>query len=193
MYQLIDFHVRGVAPLLMHNKELANPFNPIVKAMKKITSKRKKTEEDLLALSDLEFTGGLYVDDSSRPILPGEMIEATIVAGAKKTRRGVDARVGIFVPDNAELVYEGPKTAEKLREDKRFRNLSLVTVNRAKVLRTRPCFKQWAAKFTVHFLPDVLNEEDIVGFVTTAGRMCAFGDNRPRFGRFDLVSSTPGG
>jgi len=37
-YKTIDFHVRGVAPLLMHNGQIANPVNKFAKAMKAITS-----------------------------------------------------------------------------------------------------------------------------------------------------------
>ena len=91
-YKTIDFHIRGVAPLLMHNGQLANPMNKFAKAMKAVTSKRKKTDEDHIELARLEFLGGLYADDQGRAVLPGEVIEGTIVAGAKKTKKGKDAK-----------------------------------------------------------------------------------------------------
>ena len=42
-------------------------MNKFAKAMKAITSKRKKTDEDYIELARLEFFGGLYADDQGRP------------------------------------------------------------------------------------------------------------------------------
>ncbi len=188
-YKTIEFHVRGVAPLLMHNGQLANPRNKFAKAMKEITSKRKKTEEDHNALADLEFLGGLYVDDDGHPTLPGELVEAAIVNGAKKTKNGKNAKAAIIVDGNASLVYTGPKTAEELKNDDRFRHIASVSVGQSKVMRTRPIFKTWEVTFTVSYLPDTFNENEVVSFVEAAGRIAGFGDGRPRFGRFEIVKT----
>ena len=51
--------IRGIAPLLMHNGQLANPLNPLAKEMKKVTSVRTKTDEHHLELQRLEFLAGL--------------------------------------------------------------------------------------------------------------------------------------
>jgi len=190
MYQTIDFHVRGVAPLLMHNGQLANPMNSIAKAMKAITSKRKKTDEDYAALANLEFMGGLYTDEQKRPVLPGEVIEGTIVAGAKKTKKGKDAKSAIIVDGNFPLIYDGPKTADGLCGEERFRYVAGVVVGQSRIMRTRPMFKTWECKFTVHYLDDVLNPQEVTDFVETAGRVAGFGDGRPRFGRFEVVSNS---
>jgi len=190
MYQTIDFHVRGVAPLLMHNGRLADPMNPVAKAMKAITSKRKKTDEDLIQLANLEFLGGLYVNEQGAPVLPGEVIEGALVNGAKKTKRGKDAKSAIIVDGNFPLIYTGPKTAEGLCSDSHFRYVALVRIGQVRIMRTRPMFKEWECKFTVHYLEEVFNPQEVLDFVTTAGRVAGFGDGRPRFGRFEIVSST---
>ena len=189
-YKTIDFHVRGVAPLLMHNGQLANPMNKFAKAMKAITSKRKKTDEDYAELANLEFLGGLYPDEQGRPVVPGEVIEGTIVAGAKKTKKGKDAKAAIIVDGNFPLIYDGPRTPEALRDDERFRYVTGVVVNGSRVMRTRPMFKNWECKFTVHYLPDVFNPQEVVEFVETAGRVAGFGDGRPKFGRFEIVTNS---
>ncbi len=186
-YKTIDFHVRGVAPLLMHNGRLANPMNKFAKAMKAITSKRKKTDEDHAELANLEFLGGLYADEQGRPVVPGEVIEGTIVAGAKKTKKGKDAKAAIIVDGFFPLIYDGPKTPEALRDDERFRHVTGVVVQKSRVMRTRPMFKNWECKFTVHYLPDVFNPQEVVEFVETAGRVAGFGDGRPKFGRFEII------
>ena len=67
----VRLSIEGTAPLLMHNIRLADPLNPIAKAMKAISSKRKKTDDDLAQLARLEFEGGLYVLPDLGPYLPG--------------------------------------------------------------------------------------------------------------------------
>ena len=188
MYQILNFHVRGVAPLLMHNGQLASPLNKFAKEMKTITSKRKKTDEDYTQLAELEFKGGLYVNEQGQPILPGELIEATIVAGAKKTKKGKDAKSAIIVDGNFPLIYDGPKTVEGLCNDERFYYSVLVAIKRSRILRTRPIFKNWECQFTVHYLNEIFDPQEIITFVETAGQIAGFGDGRPRFGRFEVLS-----
>ena len=45
---------------MMHNARLANPLDPLVQEIKKLTGKRKKTEDDLLQIARLEWEGGFY-------------------------------------------------------------------------------------------------------------------------------------
>ena len=92
MHKRLDFHIRGIAPLIQHNVQLANPRNKYVIEMKKLTAKRaKKTEEDLIELSKLEFLGGLYIGADGGVIVTGESIEAMIGGAA----RGASVAVGL--------------------------------------------------------------------------------------------------
>lgn len=38
---------KGITPLIMHSCQCVNPLNPISKELKKYTSKKNKTNEDL--------------------------------------------------------------------------------------------------------------------------------------------------
>ena len=53
---------KGLSPLIMHSCQCVNPLHPISKEMKKYTSKKAKdkTDEDLIALADLEWEAGAY-------------------------------------------------------------------------------------------------------------------------------------
>ncbi len=187
MYQQIRFRVRGVCPLLMHNGQLSNPLNKFSKQMKKLTGKHTKTDKDYAELACIEFLGSLYTDKEGRPILPGELIEATIVSGAKKKRKGPAAKAGLIVDGNALLVYSGPKTAKELVKDDSFRNVTPVKIKTSRVIRTRPQFDEWECEFTVHYLPGEANFDEIQEWVEIAGRVCGFGDWRPRYGRFEVL------
>ena len=80
----------GNSPLIMHSPKCVNPLHPISLEMKKYTSKRKKTDEDYLKISDLEWESGVYWDDKIGLYIPNECIKATIQNGAKANRKGTD-------------------------------------------------------------------------------------------------------
>jgi hypothetical protein len=60
----------GRTPLVVHNDQLANPLGSYTKAIKAISSKRAKTEDDHLEMSRIEWEGGLYIDPELGPFLP---------------------------------------------------------------------------------------------------------------------------
>lgn len=193
MHKKLDFHIRGVAPLIQHNVQLANPRNHYVQEMKKLTAKRtKKTEEDIIELSHLEFLGGLYLGADLGVIVPGEHIEALIGGAARKVKKGKDVKAGILSDAGAnggwKLIYKGPTDAEELWNDQRFVDVRAVKVGQATIMRTRPIFHEWELKFSVHYLPDVISGPDeIRDWIETAGRVVGLMEFRPRYGRFEIV------
>ena len=188
MYKTIKFHVQGVAPLLMHNCRLANPREPFTRAMKAITGKGKnKTDADNEELSRLEFFGGLYANEKGAPCIPGERIEGMICEAARKTKKGKDAKAGIISDGLWELIYDGPKDAEKLWADGRFVDVRGPGVNKARIMRTRPRFDAWKLKFEVSYNPEVVNERELKEWVAKAGEIVGLCDYRPRYGRFVFV------
>lgn len=184
MYEKIEVTIRGIAPLLMHNGQLADPLNEHTKAIKKVSSRRKKTDEDYIELARLEFLGGLYLDESGKIVIPARNLEACVLDGAKRSRRGKEFSAGCFVENDAPLMYDGPKTADGLWCDKNFRNTIGVRVSTARIMRTRPIFKKWSCKFEIQYIPDMINGEDIKTSIRDAGLYAGLGDYTPRFGRF---------
>lgn len=188
MYQELTFKIKGVAPLLLHNGQLADPLNPYSKRLKAITSKRKKTDEDYERMAEIEWHGGLYVQDG-KVVIPGNVIEAMLIESAKKTRQGPKAKAGLLCVDDFQLLYDGPADIEELWKDKNFRLTVPARVRNARVMRTRPRFAEWSLQFTVLYEPSLLNEEDVRGFVKRAGEIVGLCDWRPRFGRFVVEGS----
>ncbi len=190
-FKTITFEVRGVAPTIMHNGQLSNPMNPIVRKMKEFTAKKnKKTDDDLVELARLEFLGSLYLDKKSRPCWPGENIETMIRYAARTERRGKDVEKAILCDGNWPLVYDGPKDPEKLWEDARFRSYRPVKVGQSRVMRSRPIFVDWSLTFTVHYNPEQVNRDDVIRWIDIAGREIGLSEWRPKHGRFDVVSVT---
>ena len=186
-YETLTVRIVSVAPLLMHNAQLADPLNKYTRAIKEITAKgKKKTDADLEALARLEFMGGLYVDAKGHPALPGESIEGMIRDGARKGRTGKDAQCGIISDGVWPLIYDGPKDPEKLWIDERFRDSRPVKVQQARIMRMRPKFLTWALEFEVMFQDEVLGRHDLEKWLADAGQFVGLLDFRPRFGRFEV-------
>jgi hypothetical protein len=180
--------IRGLPPLLMHNGNLSDPLHESSIALARLSGKRKKTADDHRELSRCEWYGGLYVDAKGRPCLPGEVLEAAIAEGAKRTKRGKDAKGGVMVVGDWPIEYEGPKTADGLWSHGGFIKRARVRVKQAAVIRTRPIFPEWRISFDVQWDSSVIRSEaDLIELVTDAG-LSGVGDWRPKFGRFEVVS-----
>jgi hypothetical protein len=186
-YRSITLRIVGVAPLVMHSGQLANPLSAASKELRKISKKRAKTDADHEYLSRLEWAGGLWLAKGV-PCIPGEAIEAAFVHAARKSKRGQIARAGMLSPENWPLEYDGPKDIAALWEDESFRLIAGVRVGQARVMRTRPIFRKWAANVTFEYLDDQMDEGDIVDILRVAGRIIGLGDWRPRYGRFEIES-----
>lgn len=183
------YTVRGITPLMMHSERLANPFDPLTKEIKAVTGKRKKTEDDQLEIARLEWLGGLYFDDDAGIHIPGYNMFAAIVNGGKLHKLGTAIkRAALVKEDHIRLVYDGPKTPDKLFEDKRFVDIRSVKVGMAKVARCRPVFKAWEMTFTVLYEETALQRQDLDRVLADTGAMIGLGDYRPRFGRFEVSS-----
>jgi hypothetical protein len=185
-----NYKITGTAPLIMHNSRLANPLGEHAKKLKELSSKRKKVDADHQAMAKIEYFGGLYMDDDG-PIIPGVMIEAVIRSGAKKTREGKDVQSAVFTNGDFKLEYSGPRTAEELVEDPKFRDETMVNIQKVKILRTRPRFDEWSAEIAVQYEDTVVQESKLDEWITTAGLQCGIGDWRPRYGRFEVVAVVP--
>jgi len=183
-WKTLRFKVTGDAPLIMHNGSLANPLSQGAKQLKQVTSKKKKTDADFERMAEIEFKAGLYIDEDRGPVIPGENIEATIYNAAKITKEGKIAKSACFVPKAAVLQYDGPRDADGLWQDERFRNCVGVKVGMSRIMRTRPIFNEWSAVIEVEFEDSVVNQEQVERWVHSAGTQVGLCDWRPRCGRF---------
>ena len=174
--------------MLQHNGHLADPMNSIVKEMKAISSKRKKVDSDLEALADLEFRGGLYLVNGAITI-PGQVIEANVVEGAKVDRHGKTALAGVFIEDeDIEFSFDGPADPKERIKDPQYRLACMVRVQSSKVLRTRPVFHNWKLSYSISVMDTLANESMVKQWIENAGIYKGLGDWRPRYGRFRVVS-----
>lgn len=174
--------------LICHNGQLADPINRFTRALKELSSKRKKTDADYEQMAALEFKAGLYTNAKQQIILPARLFESVLVEGARQSREGRLALSGVFVDDDAVLNFEGgPKSVDELAIDVNFRLTVPVRVNKARIMRTRPLFRNWQASYHVSLNEDIANEDQLRRWVENGGLFVGIGDWRPRHGRYELV------
>jgi hypothetical protein len=187
-YRFFSATISGLSPLVMHNGQLADPLNPFSKAMKAVSSKRKKTDADLAAMADIEWKGGLYVDANGAPVIPSRVLEAVIAKGATRSKEGKQALSGVFVETDGALSFAGAgKTVDEMCADPFFRLTVGVRVGQARVMRTRPIFHDWRITFEVSASNEVVADAAALHrWLSDAGAFIGLGDYRPRYGRFTV-------
>lgn len=186
---ILTIQINSTRPLLMQAETLANPLHPRTKAHKAVAGKRKKTEEDHLWLLRDEWEMNMYHDASIGPYLPSLNIEAAIAEAAKATKQGKLVKQAVSVlTDKAKLEYDGPRDAAGLYGDggTQYVDVRGVAVMGKKVMRARPIFLDWSARFDVAFMDDLIDASDLVRIIQHAGRVIGVGTYRPRFGRFEV-------
>lgn len=178
--------ITGTTPLVMHNVQLADKENAFAKAIAEITSKRSKTPSDELEIGHLEFLGALYYDKDIGIHMPTWNVIACIGQAATVYRLGKDVFRAIApMTDRVPLIYDGPREPEKLWAKPEFRFRKSVGVQRAKITRVRPIFRQWGLELDLTLAEDVLSPDDFLRVVTLAGRSQGLLDARKLgYGRF---------
>lgn len=146
---------KGITPLIMHSCQCVNPLHPISKEIRKLSDKprgQKLTEEELERLSDLEWEAGAYWKEGLGLYMPAENVEATIQNGAKANKKGKDIEkyvnvTDLYIPFN----YGENLSKEELIQNYEYRDTRIMTVQRSKILRTRPRFDQWNITFNLMY------------------------------------------
>lgn len=177
--------ITGTSALLMHNARLSNPLDPAAKAVKKLTSKRTKTDDDYEELARVEWNGGLYHDSEIGPYIPADNIWRCLYDGAKKHKKGPRIKEGVFITtDRNPLAYQGARNPDVMWKDENLKHFASAKVGTQRVTRCRPHFRGWATEAEGFLDTALLDLEELRQIVEVSGSLVGLGDWRPRFGRF---------
>lgn len=190
----ITLELTGTSPLLMHNPRMVDPDFDINRQMKAITSKRKKTDEDLRQIEKLEWYGGLYAEPNGDGKLvivqPTSKVRKCLINAGKISKQGkMIERALSFSTLHVPLIYEGPRDIDAVFADKQhFHSRLSVNVGGKRVMRVRPQFMPWALTVTGLFVEDAgLNFDEFERIAELAGLVEGIGDNRVNgYGRFTV-------
>jgi hypothetical protein len=208
--------VEGMTELLMQNGSVGpDPLHPVVKLKKKFTGKRKKTDDDLATITQLEWYTGLYLDDIHRVAvedtvdkqeiitfvggkvtqLPARLFKASMVNAGKNYRLGSTLKSALRISYNntadCAFTFNGSPDPNELVNNSKFVDIRAVVVNRARVMKARPKFNKWNCKFNISFFTDKLDLAQVKDCLTIAGEAIGIGDYRPEkggdYGTFRII------
>jgi hypothetical protein len=175
----------GTSPLLMHNARLVDPLDTVVKQIRQVSGKRKKTDDDHAEIAHLEWLGAMYFQPDVGPYIPAPNLQKCLVEGARLSKDGKKIERGVFIETmTVPVQYTGPRELKELFNDRRFVHRAPVKVGMSRVMRTRPVFAQWTLQATGMFDSTVIDLADLRNAAQVAGSMIGLGDNRPTYGRF---------
>lgn len=172
----------GRTPLVVHNIRLANPLDAYAKALKAITSKRTKTEDDLLELLRIEWEGGLYFDTEIGPYLPISYPMACLKQAGAITRlkTAIGRGVTLMADDGGDrlpIAYDGPRTIDEMWERDEHRDVRPVKIGQSRTLRSRPRFPEWAISFIAVIDTEIIDVESFEGVARRAGQNIGLGES----------------
>ena len=186
----IEFILRGTSPLLCHNPQMVDPECEFAREIKKISGKKKKTDEDHNEIAKLEWMGGLYTAAvGGRTVVsqPSSKVRKCLINAARITRQGKEIERSLIMTQlHVPLIYEGCEKAgdpeaeiDRLLADASFHSRLSVGIGAKRVMRTRPSFLPWALVVPAVFLTDAgMNFDQLQNLIDLAGRAERIGDNR---------------
>lgn len=195
MYEEAKFKITGIAPLIMHNGRTRDPLDFYAKELKKLTGKRKKSDEDHLAIARLEWEAGFYWNEQLGPYIPSRPLRKLLIEGARKSKDGKIVEAHVTASGPAQVLYKGPRDdldklwAAGANGDGSFGTFvdrRVMTVQRSAIVRTRPIFPEWSAQLRYSYDRDECQEEQVRTWLEAAGHHVGLLDSRPEFGKFTV-------
>lgn len=181
---IVQFKIEGTSPMLFHRWSVESVAE---KAAAAKGSAAKKTD-------DVESY--VWRNEKNRVCVPGEYVRQSMCHAAKFRQDPRSPRKSAFdlykaaivaLTELAPIVPVARKTATDTWD---YLDQRRVTVQRNGITRTRPAFMAgWTAEFQFQVnLPHYVSKADFHSVLTQAGLFIGLGDNRPSYGRFQVVS-----
>ncbi len=167
--------IRGTKPLLMHSPAGMISDKPKLRRGEHLDPK-------------VEAEKALYKSDDGTIGLPAYNVKACIreagrnykVAGRRTTFAAMIRAAIRIEPDFVPLNHNGWEVDARS-----------VVIQRARIVRARPKFNDWALEFRIVNLdPTVVHPDTLKRIIEDAGKYYGLGDFRPEFGLFELEEFT---
>ena len=185
----LRFKVEGINEIRLNNPQAADPLNKYAIEMKAMTAVRKKDEEHILKMREIEIRSKLYWDDELGVYFPSNWIMEAIAkeSFAQVKVSKAKMRSAVFPKTSKiKLNYEGMDTV-KSKEDlvlrDEFKVAELIKQGQVRIVKMFPQFKNWSFEAEIEFDERTFTEIDMRNILDVAVRYNGFGDFRPTYGR----------
>lgn len=192
-HKTLKVRYNGIRPLLMANRSSGDPLNKYAIEIKKVQGKRKKTEADYEQIAKLQFLSHLYLNDKRQLFLPAYMLKQNLVEAAKRVRKGHVVKEAVFITTNPLLNWNG-KDYPEINPEQLFEKKEHVldTIERTRppqcqlVKACYPRFDRWSIEFEITYLPESIDERELVNILEDAAFFKGLGRKRPEYGIFEV-------
>ena len=173
------FKIVGISPLLQNNPALFIGHQEA----ESLSGKKKYDDEE-------EARMRVYQDGEGNYVMPSESFKRALLRAASgkkfgKAKAPEVVRSAVFL-GGPYCILTDPKIGRPLKKytiDRRS-----VVINRARVLRCRPCWERWATEVSLEIDLSVVHPDAVLTTLQLAGRFPGIGDYRPEkggaYGRF---------
>jgi len=119
------------------------------------------------------------------------MLKQNLIEAAKRIRKGVTVKEAVFVTENPLLNWNGgdfPKVdPEKLFKQKEHVMKTLERTDRKQLVSAcYPKFDTWSLDFEIKYLPESIDESDLLKILEDAAYFKGLGRKRPEYGAFEV-------
>lgn len=181
----VNVSIEGIAPLLHHRYPLPD-FAQLSKGGKVKSGEKDYTQE---------WRQSLYANGNAELYQPATHLDGALAKASSNFKvqgRGAKTYSQLFkgnvfvAPD--EIPFMGMIMPENLDTDADkplYLDVRPVVIQRARVVRIRPCFKPgWKLDFVIEVIDDQIPHNVVSEVLIMAGKTIGIGDFRPKFGRF---------
>ena len=187
--QSIKFKMTGVCPLMLNNPQTVNPMNEYAKALKELTSKRSKTDDDQNEIFHLKFLASCYYNDKGQYIIPANMIAKSFESAAKENKLGAKFQRSVFVLKDSVLKFKDngcpPEELWQNHSDT-YVDIRPVGIQKSKVVTARMIVPEWSLEGELYYDDTQLNKSEVWLAMTNAGLRYGIGTYRACYGRYTV-------
>jgi len=185
MYQVKTI-VEGTSPLLQHRFPMPD-YADFGKGGSKSTGAKDYREEWRQSL--YVVNGQVYQPANHFELSMTKAATNFKVTGKRgKTYKDLVAANVFIDPEKILFGIPEPKELDTDPDKELYLDMRPVVIQRARVVRLRPCFKSgWKLEFTINVIDDELPSGILQDVLVLAGKTVGVGDYRPKFGRFSVM------
>jgi hypothetical protein len=175
---VINVHVLGITPLIMHRKSIEEEFKLLVgKQQKNLAEIAQTLKHDPLD----EYRQSMYLNrDRDEPTLvhfPAGAFSQTISTACKHMPGATQSQIAstVTVTSDQVNIYGVPCLGMDPARNS--------GINRSADIRSRPYFVEWCCSFDIEFMPDMIGAAAVMNLLNAGGKFVGIGDWRPGKGK----------
>lgn len=180
----IDVEIRGITPLLIHK---FGAEAEVGKKTRRVEVNNRDPREEAQKAAYIADDGTFYFSAFSIPNSMGNAGSSHKATGSRKSLRFV-VPSAVRMDSDTVTILNGSGPAKNFEVDARP---VTIPATKGRVMRYRPRFNEWGAKFLIHIDDELLSPEMAHQLLTEAGQSIGIGDFRPEkrgpFGRFRVT------